>query len=274
MSRKINIFTSLTAGCPSAIVNNFFGIAEMSEANLASYLATKGLTYSQLKDIWCTFITGCDSDGYLGKIGALHPFVGDDAVRQKYNMLNPLDTDAAFRLTFFGGLTHSATGILGNGVNGYIDTHWNFTTEASVDAAGFMTYHRRVVTSRAYGVLQGAIYAFHNYAGNCQVGSGIISYSSATHPSTRTWMSYRNASNFNETIRDGVVVGTNAASPASLPNANFLYLALNQGGGTGTFINSNEICFGAMINGAFTQTEALNFRTRIDALQLALGNNV
>ena len=273
MSRKVNIFNVLSPGCGDPDVIAFFAIADMSEANLATYLATKGLTYNELKTIYCDFVTGCKSDGYWGKIGAIHPFVGDAPTQQKYNLKNPADTDAAFRLSFFGSLTHSATGVLGNGANGYIDTHWNFATEATIGAAGFVTYNRTILTSTTYGVLQGGNLALHNFAGTCQIGTSAIGYSNATFPSTRTWLSYRNAANFNQTYRDSVSVGTSAATITSLANLNFFYLALNNGGFARNF-NINEICFGAFINGAFTSGEALAFTARIDALQLALGNNV
>ncbi len=53
---------------------------------------------------------------------ALYPFVGGTASTHKFNLKNPLDTNAAYRLTFFGGVTHSSNGIIGNGTNGYADT--------------------------------------------------------------------------------------------------------------------------------------------------------
>lgn len=60
--------------------------------------------------------------GIWTKMYAIYPFVGGSATTHKFNLKNPADTDAAFRLVFNGGWTHSATGILGNGVNSYADT--------------------------------------------------------------------------------------------------------------------------------------------------------
>jgi hypothetical protein len=56
------------------------------------------------------------------KMKALYPFVGGSATSHKYNLKNPLDTDAAYRLVFYGGWTHSSTGALPNGTNAYADT--------------------------------------------------------------------------------------------------------------------------------------------------------
>jgi hypothetical protein len=56
-------------------------------------------------------------------IKALYPFVGGTASQHKFNLKNPLDTDAAFRLVFNGGWTHSSTGALPNGTNAWANTY-------------------------------------------------------------------------------------------------------------------------------------------------------
>jgi hypothetical protein len=56
---------------------------------------------------------------------AIYPFVGGTATTHKYNLINPVDSNAAFRLTFSGHLTHDATGIKGGGAtpDGSVATH-------------------------------------------------------------------------------------------------------------------------------------------------------
>jgi hypothetical protein len=51
----------------------------------------------------------------------------------KFNLVNPQDTDAAFRLAFSGGWTYSTNGAQPNGTNGYADTKLGQT------AAGMFT---------------------------------------------------------------------------------------------------------------------------------------
>ena len=55
---------------------------------------------------------------------ALYPFVSGSAIGHKYNLIDPQDTDAAYRLTFLGGITHSSTGMQGKGITGYANTHF------------------------------------------------------------------------------------------------------------------------------------------------------
>jgi hypothetical protein len=59
------------------------------------------------------------------KMKAVYPFVGGTATTHKFNLKNPLDTNAAYRIFWYGGVTHSSNGITGNGSNGYGDTFLN-----------------------------------------------------------------------------------------------------------------------------------------------------
>ena len=55
--------------------------------------------------------------------GAVYPMAGGVADSHKFNFLDPRNLDAAFRLQFFGSLTHSSLGIKGNSdIGGYANT--------------------------------------------------------------------------------------------------------------------------------------------------------
>lgn len=62
------------------------------------------------------------------KMKAVYPLVGGSATSHKFNLLNPVDSNAAYRLVFAGGVTHSSTGVLFGGVNGWADTFLNMST--------------------------------------------------------------------------------------------------------------------------------------------------
>jgi hypothetical protein len=63
-----------------------------------------------------------------GKIQALYPIVGGTASTHKYNFVDPRDLDAAFRLTFFGGWTHTANGVKGNATNANANSYFQMTS--------------------------------------------------------------------------------------------------------------------------------------------------
>lgn len=75
-------------------------------------------------------VLGLKSVGLWSKMVAVYPFIGGTQALHRWNLMNPADTDAAYRLTFMGGTdTHSDAlgyvpnppGVVANG--GYADTH-------------------------------------------------------------------------------------------------------------------------------------------------------
>ena len=59
------------------------------------------------------------------KMTAVYPIVGGTATTHKYNLVDPQDTDAAYRIDFNGTFTHSANGAAGGGNSSdWADTHW------------------------------------------------------------------------------------------------------------------------------------------------------
>lgn len=63
------------------------------------------------------------SNNLYNKIQAFYPFLGTTAAQHKWNAKNPLDTNAAFRLTFSGSATFSDSGYTPNGSTGYANTY-------------------------------------------------------------------------------------------------------------------------------------------------------
>jgi len=75
-------------------------------------------------------------------IKALYPFVGGTASQHKFNLKNPLDTNAAFRLVFNGGWTHSSTGALPNGTNAWANTYLVAQGTLGLNSTSFGVYSR------------------------------------------------------------------------------------------------------------------------------------
>jgi hypothetical protein len=84
--------------------------------------------------------------GIWTKMKAIYPFVGGTATTHKYNLKNPADTNAAFRLVFNGGWTHSSTGALPNGTNAYANTFLNTDDVTTTGLWAFGAYVRTLPT--------------------------------------------------------------------------------------------------------------------------------
>jgi hypothetical protein len=80
------------------------------------------------------------------KMKAIYPFVGGTATTHKWNLKDPQDTDAAFRLTFSGGWTHSSNGALPNGTNAWADTYLVPNTWLTLNSTHLSYYSRTSTT--------------------------------------------------------------------------------------------------------------------------------
>lgn len=97
---------------PSSVIN----------PDAQAFLTAAGITDPTQVNAVNTLVNGLQQDGIWSKMKAVYPFVGGTATTHKYNLKDPRDLDAAFRLAFNGGWTHNANGITGNGTNTYADT--------------------------------------------------------------------------------------------------------------------------------------------------------
>ena len=88
------------------------------------------------------------------KMIAVYPFIGGTSTSHKFNLINPLDTDAAFRLTYTNSLIHSGLGVLGQ-PNAYAVTNLIPSSHLSLDDVHISNY-LNVYTSEYYemGIFQ------------------------------------------------------------------------------------------------------------------------
>ena len=102
---------------------NLRGIAIDPEASL--FLRTAGITDTTQQSAIDTLVLELKNAGLWSKMKAIYPFIGGTASTHRWNLKDPRDVDAAFRLTFTGGWTHSSTGAKGNGSNAWANTNLN-----------------------------------------------------------------------------------------------------------------------------------------------------
>ena len=104
------------------IINPYaFGVAIDPDAQ--AFLTATGITDATITSAINTLTLSLKANNLWTKMYAVYPFVGGTSGTHKYNLKDPQDTNAAYRLVFNGGFTHSSTGLLGNGVNSYANTN-------------------------------------------------------------------------------------------------------------------------------------------------------
>jgi len=98
------------------------------DTDAQAFITAAALTSDLQKGAINQLVLDFKAAGTWGLMLAIYPFIGGTASSHKYNLKDPQDTDAAFRLTFSGGWTHSSTGARTNGVNAYANTFINPST--------------------------------------------------------------------------------------------------------------------------------------------------
>jgi len=97
--------------------------ADSYDADAQAYFtANTVITSDTDKNAINTLFTNAKSNGYYTKIKAWYLPIWGSAATCKWNLVNPLDTDSAFRLSFSTGFTHSSNGTSGNGTSAYANT--------------------------------------------------------------------------------------------------------------------------------------------------------
>lgn len=119
------------------------------DANAQAFLTAAGITDATISSATNSLVIGFKTNGIWNKMQAIYPLVGGTASTHKWNLKNPLDTDAAFRLVFNGGWTHTSNGIIANGVNAFANSFLNASVTISNNGS-IGIYVRTNINETAY----------------------------------------------------------------------------------------------------------------------------
>jgi hypothetical protein len=229
-------------------------------------------------------VDATDTTGASDRLDALYLLHLGSAGAVKINVLRPLDTDAAFRLSISGGWTFGVNGALPNGTNGYMDTHWNSATIGALTVGSFGVYSRTnsIVSGGAYGVYYNPDHSnfrrmHHGFVAQ-KMGIGqwgdFTSYTGGV--STKFFMSTRRASNDMENYRDGGSIGTAASGYTTGTTGNFFFGATNYTGLGATIADydNHEISIGVLSRYGYTDAQAAALNTAFSNYATSVGFNV
>ena len=255
------------------------GGGSTNTARTQAFLTATGITDATIISALNAMDNSLISAGLLpsgtgaGKIKALYPIVGGTAATHKFNFVNPLDTNAAFRLVFFGGWVHSASGMKPNGWNAYADTflNQNILEQNSQHIATYTKQNATLGGSGSIGcdvtdtfmLIRGS--AFY---GNINDGD----FSISTNANAGYFLSTRTAVTTRKSYRNSIeVINSTSVSNANV-NQNFYISALNNGG-PAAFFDDLETAF-VNIGEGLTALNVTNLYNAIQTFQTTLGRNV
>jgi hypothetical protein len=251
-----------------------------TDADAQAFITAAAITDPTQQSAIDALVKGMKADGVWTKMKAIYPFVGGTASTHKWNLKDPRDLDAAFRLVFNGGWTHSSTGATPNGTNGYADTKFNPSLNGQLNSA-HLSYYSRTNNSLDNQIEIGANAPlnahFLCFRFNAAIGAyhGINSAdtpSSAFTPSTGLFVGSRIVSTTGKFYTNGTLALTDNKVSTNRPNTTFSVGALNNNG-TQAFFTTKQTAFSSIGDG-LTDTDAANLYTRVQAYQTALSRQV
>lgn len=217
--------------------------------------------------------------GLWSKMKAIYPFIGGTATSHKWNLKDPRDVDAAFRLQFFGGWTHSSTGALPNGTTAYADTFLNANTNLTYLSWALSYYSRTndntVVQAEIRCYLDGQPNrSLMLRAGRGYLGCDFPDINFATQStSLGYWIGTTRSATDRELYYNGVSETTSTANlTTAAPNAKLFLGAANDRGVAALY--SRKQCAFSTIGDGLTDSEASALYNIVDLYQKRLGRAV
>jgi len=195
------------------------------------------------------------------KLRSVYPFCPTDSVTAtregyKWNLKDPRDLDAAFRITWFNNPTADLAGITGDGVSAYGNTHINPSIDLILNNTSVAMYQDSGwdAVGNTFGVRTGSTANFGGFFSGTTVFDDQYSTSSGRLTGTVTSTAQKltfigsRTSALSHVIYDyGISIASNATSGGSLPNED--YYILNQNGIGGYSVNTYQFfCVGEGIS--------------------------
>ena len=220
-------------------------------------------------------VIGMKADGLWTKMKAIYPIVGGSASSHKWNLKDPRDLDAAFRLQFTNSWTHSSTGMTPS--NAYADTFLKPSTSLSLNSSHLSYYSR--TNSNGVEVEIGA--STSNYYNLLEIRTSGTTYFLINQTAFTTaldsdsrgfYLGNRQASNDIDGWRQGVKVVNGTTASSFLPAHN-IYIGSYNDNGTASAFTTKQCAF-ASIGDGLTDTDATNLYNRVQTYQTTLNRNV
>jgi hypothetical protein len=251
--------------------------AAETNADAPAFIAAASITNSAHQAAIYTLVADLKSAGIWTKLKAIYPMVGGNENSHKFNLKDPRDADDAYRLTFSGNWSHSASGALPDGSTAYANTHLNPGRALNINEGSLSYYSRTNLSDSAVRVEigclnKGSFLIQTGYSGNfCAVAQG--------NGGNVDFMANGNSSGFFQSVRTGATTTFIQRNSNQATFTNRGYLAADAfvflgawatGDGEAQYF-SNRKCAFASIGNSLTATEAAMFYTIVQTFQAAVG---
>jgi hypothetical protein len=253
------------------------------DADALAFITAAGITDATQKSAITALVANMKSAGIWNKMKAVYPFVGGTASTHKWNLKDPRDLDAAFRLSFLGGWTHTSNGITGNASNTYAQTFLVPNTTLTLNNAHISVYNR-TNNGADYidiGINDNPSVVLNTYKiqsrwsdGNCYYNINSGTQNSFANASALGFYIANRVDSANQKLykNNTINTGVSAAQSLSTKAGGIFIGAWNNTGGTLYFSNRNYAF--ASIGEGLNDTEAANFYTAVQNFNTILARQI
>ena len=215
-----------------------------------AFIDAAGITDATQQSAINTLVVDLKGAGIWTSLDIIYPFVGGTATTHKYNLKDPRDLDAAYRLGFNGTFTHNSNGITGNGTDTYGNTYLSPSNVSGGQNDIHISYYMRSYTARNgtdAGSNNGTSYSYmnaRNAGGNfvTQLNGNISASLTATALTTGYFTISRQLStSFVSSINKSHT--TNSTTSVGGNGQNMYLMAYNNNGTATNFMDRNMALF-------------------------------
>ena len=267
-------------------------VAQETTSNVTDVDATAFITAASITDTTQisalnTLVNDLKTYGLWTKMKALYPFVGGTATSHKFNLKDPRDDNAAYRLVFSGGWTHSSNGAKPNGTTGYANTFlipssnypttWDISmgfysrtniAEASNDLGTYQTSTQCLAIQTRWSGAGGSVDTIYS-----QVYADISPYNIVV-PNTNSsglFTLTRTSTTSLKQFRNTTILGSSTSTMyGSIPSTPISISNIGVGGGA---FSTREQAFTFIGNG-LSDSDVSNLYTSIQKFQTTLGRHI
>lgn len=248
------------------------------DADAQAFITAASITNSTQQNAINQLVVDLKANGLWTKMKALYPFVGGTASTHKFNLKDPRDLDAAYRLVFSGGWTHSSNGALPNGTNAFANTKLTPSSALTLNSTHLSAYSR---TLSGTGYLFGCSNVGLTNRTLWQMG-GTSYMSLFTAPGD--YFAYGGANTrklliLNRTANNLSNAWENNTKKAASTNASTnrttvpIYLSASNDNGSTTNYANVQLAFSSIGDG-LTDTDAANLYTVVQTFQTSLSRQI
>ena len=265
-------------------VRSFVSAGGGTDADAQAFITAAGITDATQQSAINTLVVDLKGYGIWTKMKAIYPFVGGTSSTHKWNLKDPRDLDAAFRLVFSGGWTHSLTGALPNGTNAYANTYFNSSLLTS--SSTHLSFYSRTNSAATSTMFEMGVANFglnkrftlsirSSDLYGMQSGGSASAVSTSNTNSLGFYTGTRTSTTAIKIYKNGISQASNNISDTITLDTNSVWIgAIQNVGNLSTAFYSNRQCAFSSIGDGLTDTEAANLYTAVQAYQTTLNRQV